>query len=910
MMSFSDSVFARLLRRLAEIVSQYPARWVYPQIALFVASALFALHGLKFDMKRDNLIGPKSKAHQVYVKFKKEFPGGDELVVVVESGSFERNRQFIERLGARMLPETNLFADVFYKGDITTLGPKALFLASTNDLEEMRRALHERRPFIQSFAQATNLDSFFALVNRQFGESFTGGPTAAQPLMDAIPFLQRLVQQATASLLLPGNPPPPGAAALFGGEQAQQQGYITYDHGRIFLLSARARSSALDSKAIERIRALIAQTEFEVQGLNVGLTGEPVLDYDEMRQSEHDSIVASIVAFILCSLIFIVAYRQANRPIKAALCLIVGLGYAMGFTTLAVGHLNILTVTFAPMLIGLAIDFGVHFATRYEEEVRGGRGEKEAAYKATIFTGQGIVTGAMTTAAAFLAMALTRFKGIQEMGIICGGGLLLCLIPMMTLLPVLLMRGRQNQVDRQSGRSLKKRIQIENIWLHRPRLVLLLILASCAGAALQIPKVHFDYDLLHMQSKGLASVAYEQQLLQFAGKSLLFAAVIADSAQQALEYEDKIKRLPSVATVQSAADYFSGDQEEKIKLIRAIQAELADIHFAPADSHEIQLHELSATLWYLTGYLGAAADAAQQSDPALAKKLLSLRDSIERFSVLMLSGKPQIPKQLYLFQQSFLEDLHQTFAAIEGQDTSGPLRPQDLPPVLRDRFIGVTGKYLVQVYPKKDVWQRENQREFIGQLRSVVPEDRTTGTPIQLYEYTTLLKDSYQQAAYYALGAIALMVWLHFQSLLCVALSLLPVAIGAIWLLGFLGITGLPFNPANIMTLPLMIGIGVTNGIQILNRFAEEQNPAVLAKSTGKAVLVSGLTAIAGFASLILAKHQGIRSLGIVMSVGIGGCMIAGLTFLPVLLTLLMKRGWTIPVKKDVNNTVPPPGRS
>ena len=149
------------------------------------------------------------------------------------------------------------------------------------------------------------------------------------------------------------------------------------------------------------------------------------------------------------------------------------------------------------------------------------------------------------------------------------------------------------------------------------------------------------------------------------------------------------------------------------------------------------------------------------------------------------------------------------------------------------------------------------------------------------------------------------MIYLHFQSVACVLLSLLPVAVGTIWLLGFMGRTGIPFNPANIMTLPLVVGIGVTNGIQVLNRFAEEKKPGILARSTGKAVLVSGLTAITGFGCLILGKHHGIRSLGIVMSVGIAACMIAGLTVLPALLTLLLRRGWTIKTKESA--AAPPP---
>jgi uncharacterized protein len=165
---------------------------------------------------------------------------------------------------------------------------------------------------------------------------------------------------------------------------------------------------------------------------------------------------------------------------------------------------------------------------------------------------------------------------------------------------------------------------------------------------------------------------------------------------------------------------------------------------------------------------------------------------------------------------------------------------------------------------------------------------------VQLLEYTDLLRTSYEEAAWYAIIAIAVMVLIHFRSLVCVILALLPVALGSIWALGVMGWLGIPFNPANIMTLPLVVGIGVTNGIHILNRFAEEQNPSILAKSTGKAVIVSAMTTIAGFGSLILADHEGIKSLGWVMSLGVGACMVASLTFLPAILILLSKAGWKI----------------
>jgi predicted RND superfamily exporter protein len=221
--------------------------------------------------------------------------------------------------------------------------------------------------------------------------------------------------------------------------------------------------------------------------------------------------------------------------------------------------------------------------------------------------------------------------------------------------------------------------------------------------------------------------------------------------------------------------------------------------------------------------------------------------------------------------------------------------------------VGGSGKYLLQVYPKANVWQRGPQEEFVRELRTIDPE--VTGTPVQLLEYISLLKLSYEQAALYSLAAIALLVFVHFRRISSVLLALLPVCVGALWLGGIMGWFNIPLNPANIMLLPLVLGIGVTNGIHILNRFAEEQNPSILAKSTGKAVLVSGLTTIAGFGSLLLAKHRGIESLGLVMAIGVATCMVAGLTFLPAVLNVLARKSKPKENQPSDDNAKSPLGR-
>jgi uncharacterized protein len=908
-----DTLIARLLARTAHAVFRHRRSFLYPQLVLFALCILYTVRGLpelgikglQFDMSRDNLVGENKKYHQNFLRFKKEFPTQDDLVVVVESDDPSRNRQFVDRLGPKLEAEPDLFRNIFYRGDLKMMGSKALMCATEEDLNGLKEALTNLSPFIDEFTRTTNLVSLFTMINRQFRTAKPEQNAQTDALLKSLPALERIIKEATGSLGRSGTPPSPGVAALFSpDEEAQQDIYITYAEGQVYLVSAQAPNSDLNGPAIKRLRELVRDTQTEVPGLNVGITGESVLELDEMTQSERDTTLASIVALLACALIFIYGYQETGRPVKATLCLIVGLGYTMAFATLAVGHLNILTITFVPILIGLAIDYGVHLISRFEEELRRGRMEEEAMTKAIVFTGQGIFTGAFTTAGAFFAMAFTNFRGIQEMGIICGGGLVVCLIPMMTLLPVLLLKGRQNVIDQQRGDPMARRARIENLWLRRPALVAGVTFVLSALAASQISRVYFDYNLLKMQSAGLPSVEFEKRLLASAGKSLLSAAVVATNLEQAALLEQQISNLSTVAKIESATRFLQAQQTNKMAMIGQIKASLAGIHFAEPDPCPVNLPELSQTLWSLSGYCGLAYDEAKADEPAIAKQLMALHDDITDLRRAMLAGnESQLTShsnKLGVFQRALFRDVIDTFVTLQNQDNSAPLTAQDLPEAIRNRFIGVTGKYLLMVFPKKDVWQRENQKEFIDQLQQYAPQ--ATGTPVQLYYYTELLRRSYEEAARYSLAAIVLLVLLHFRSALCLALALVPVGVGFIWLGGLMGYFDVQLNPANIMTLPLVIGIGVTNGIHILNRYAEEQTPGILARSTGKAVLVSGLTAIAGFGSLILAKHQGIKSLGYVMSVGLATCMIAGLTFLPALLSLLTRPAKEVKKRPSADN--------
>ena len=296
----------RFLLKLADAIYRQPKWFIYPQIVLVAVCVIYTGKNLEFHTSRNDLVGGEKEYHHIYLDFKKEFPVQDDLVVVVESENLEKTRQFVERLGAKLQAETNLFTGVFYKGDLKTMGPKALLFLPEEDLRELLKTLRDYKPFLTQFTKATNLISLVDLVNTQFRTAEREDNPQNQSLVKALPALERIVSQIADSLDRPGNPPSPGVISLLDeSEETQKQMYVTFGNGRMFLVTAQAVAESLSGEAVERMRELISQTQAEVPGLNVGLTGEPVLEVDEMAQSQKDTTMATIVSLILVALIFI-----------------------------------------------------------------------------------------------------------------------------------------------------------------------------------------------------------------------------------------------------------------------------------------------------------------------------------------------------------------------------------------------------------------------------------------------------------------------------------------------------------------------------------------------------------------------------------------------------------------------------
>ena len=898
----------KLLELTSRGIMKIPLYLILFQLLLAVLCSWYTIKHLQFSTDRNALVGADKKYHQIFLKYKQEFPNQDDIVVIVESDNFERNRKFVEILGHRLEQETNLFTDVFYKGDLKMMGKKALLFVDNQTLAELEEELQNYAPYITNFMTATNLVGLFKYINNSFMEIQNKGEESeeAKNMINTLPALSRILRGAYQAAVNPGPPLSPGLAALFGsGEQAESQQYLTFDNGKMYVINLHATDEKLNFQVVSRLRELIEDTKMKIGGINVGITGEPVLEFDEMQQSQHDTTLSTIVSLILCLLIFCYGYREFHRPIAAVFCLMLGLIFTMGWTTLVVGRLNLLTITFLPMLIGLGIDFGVHLVSRFEEELGKGHSPAKSIHISLINTGLGVFTGGLATAGAFLAMGFAKFQGVKEMGIISGGGLIICLLPMMTLLPIILLKGAEwkSKNKKVIYRNPWIREKIDKFWMRTSWPLFILSLLLCLICLIfAFPKIYFDYNLLNMQSKGLPAVVLQDRLLAAATNSVLYGIVMAEDKEEALKLQQELKKLPSVYSVQSAVGLTQNEHlEERLERIGRIREIVSKFQISPPEIHSVDIPKLKEELQRLLGYINFAIEEVKE-DPKqrdLLSMLRELANEITEMNICFLrEDTNKISRKLGLYQYYFFNDIATTFDTLKTQDNSGPLKPEDLPSPLYNRFVSKNGLYAIEIFPKKDIWERKNQEEFISEIRSICPD--VTGSPVQLYEYTSLLKNSYIKAAWYSLAAILILLYLRFRRITYVILALIPVLVGMIWLIGCMVIYGIPFNPANIMALPMTIGVGVSGGIQILNRYLEEGKPVILATSTGMAVIISALTTIAGFGSLMLGKHQGIQSLGFVMGIGTLLCMLASLTTLPSLMTLLTRIGW---LKGNTKNT-------
>jgi len=463
--------------------------------------------------------------------------------------------------------------------------------------------------------------------------------------------------------------------------------------------------------------------------------------------------------------------------------------------------------------------------------------------------------------------------GVAELGLIAGGGIMLCAAAELLVLPALIAivdRGR-------FGKGIPVPVPVHT-WLEplvrRPRFVALAAMAGTLALVSGLHDLKYDHNLLNMQPEGLESVEVEKKLLSECDQSVWYALSMADSRDQLLARKQQLIDLPTVERVDEIASLLPVDEDLKRPIIERIRGHLAKLPERPPEIPIDRLDALGETLAW-------AQTEASKRPGALrtAWHLERARDTLRTM------GPGDCYQALATFQQRSAGDLVSRLHALES--VADPEAPSlnDLPPSLVERFVGNSGKHLLKIYGRGDIWNFDSLERFVKDVRSV--DSRATGNPLQAYEASLEMKRSYEQSALYSLVVIFAVLWLDFRNVKHALLAALPLALGMAQTLGLMGVLGIDLNPANLIGIPLILGIAVDYGVHIVHDSLERPGSYTISPSTANSVLVDALTTILGFGALMVASHRGLESLGRLLTLGVTMCTITSLIFLPAVLALL-----------------------
>jgi hopanoid biosynthesis associated RND transporter like protein HpnN len=924
----------RLLVGLVSAVCRRPQAVLAAAAVLCGLSAYAAATRLQYKTQRSDLISPHKESQQRWRQYLDEFGDDDDMVVVVRGTDRPRMEQALEAVAGRVRARPERFDRLFYRLDLRPLRDRGLLFLPAEDIRTIRDNLGGMGPLLEPAEvpraltdglghvspslrlgplntwQCLSLVGLLGEANRRAAELEPGAPLAAA---DDQFFTQLLAvcRAARATLADPAAYHNPWGSLMARQPQqkdllAEPQYFFSGDGTLAFLLVRPVKEPGSFTPALKSVadlRAIVAEARPQFPEVEFGLTGLPVLENDEMAAAQHDTELASWLALGGVTLLFVVVYRGVAYPLLTVVTLLTGTAWAMGWLTLTVGYLNILSATFAVMLIGMG-DYGVLWVMRYEQARRSGMDVPSALRHTAAHVAVGNLTAAATLALAFFAAALADFRAVAELGWIAGCGVLLCAFACFTVLPALLMvfdRRRLPLVPgaesaTSDGPILRYASALrapapasERSWLpgvaRRPGWVLAAFAVLVAGAAAGAARVRYDHNLLHLQPDGLDAVRWELTLIEHTAGASWHSLSYTDTPEEALALKARFERLPEVSRVVEVATLVPPDQGAKIELLRDIRHRLRNLpeRGKPIPHARPRPADVRAQLDEVAGRLGASAGA-----PAL---LADLRQALGGLGE-QLGRTPagEAGERLRGFEERMAGDLAEDLHRLREVAAPAPITLAELPEALRERYVGKSGKWLLRVFAKDCLWEYEPLEHFARQIRGVDPE--ATGKPFGTVEGLRAMKTGLERAGFYAFVVIVVVLLLDFRSVRHMLIAVAPLALGVLLTLGLMGLAGVPLNPANMIAFPLILGVGVDNGVHVLHDYLirRSEGRTAISYAIGRGVLVKALTTMIGFGTLMVSTERGLVGLGLILTLGVGCSMVSALVFLPAALEVMTRR--------------------
>ena len=877
--------------------------WPIIAVALVLAglSVYYALTHLAFRTNRSDLVASEQKLIARSEQLDKAFGSHDGLMVVAENGHRSNSIRFAEALAQELRRYPQEFPEFFYRLEPSRFKQWALLYLEPKELAKLKANLLENRQVLEGLAAGPNLTGYFQVVNGEITRAMIGhlftefleDDKAGEKLPD-LSFLNATLRQLQQRLEGDRNYVSP-LKSFFPGELADlsQEGYLFTENDKylLFLITPEEDGYATSSRTLALLRQIVDKVKAGFPHLKAGVTGPAALEADEMTGAMTDIALATWLSLMGQLLLLIIFLRSLKRPLLECVVLVTGLCLTFGVATLVVGHLNLLSMVFAPLMLGLTIDYGIHFLCRLEEEQNS---SKRISLETLAFSlhrvAPGITYAALAAAFSFLPLVFTGFKGLAEMGQILALGMLIMLVVTLVLLPALVMVTEKCRPASAPHESHAPRPFLALAW-KRPWVIAVLGLGLMALGGLSFTQVKFDLNPLHLQNQNTESVVWEMKLLKDSRYSTAYGALTANSLAELEAKSQKLKELPTVSHVESALSFLPGGVEGKRALLQELGPIFSGVEFPGAPSSPSAPEELAEVLGRINFKLSQARNSLENAaDSATKTQILEATALLNRV-ILLLNPQlhPESAAAVADFETRFFGDLKNMWDLLKENLLAAPPGLQDLPAEIKKRFVSSQGELLIRVFPSLDIWEHEPLEKFVHDLKKVDPE--AVGDPVLLHHFNLAFRNACLWAAGIALAAIAVMLLLLFRSLKLTLLALLPLFVGTGWTLNMMWLLDLPFNQANVLFLPLILGEAIEFGIIILVRWRMEESARAitLPASTAKGVALAALTTTLGFGSLMISGHRGVFSLGLLATVGSLSVLLASLSVLPAFLRLLEK---------------------
>ncbi|MBY0474143.1 MAG: MMPL family transporter [Nitrosomonas sp.] len=876
-MTSSSSSSYRFFARWAGISYRY-AIWIILLILVVVTlGAFYIVNNLGVHTDTTDMLSEDVPFRANHIRYLQSFPQyEDTLLLVLDAPTPEQAHIAAKRFTRYLQDDVTQFPSTYYLTGEPFFEQNGLFYKDLSELGRITDYLAAAQPLVARLADNPNLFTFSSVLTDAVEELRKGRKLELEPVFSGI--------SATLEARLAGKSRALSWQALLGGEEQKDtyqeliivQPKLDYSQifaaeGPIDAIRTTAKGMGFAPDATEKLR----------------ITGEVALAHDELNSAMHGAQDAGLLALIMVAVVLLIAFRSAGAIFTIIVSLLLGLLLTAAFATVAVGHLNLISIAFAVLYIGLGVDFAIHFLLRLEEIRKPDQTVPEAVYKTGGDMGQSLLICALTTAIGFYAFMPTTYRGVAELGLISGTGMLISFLITMTMIPAL-QRFFPIQIKK-SSLSVRSINKILDLPRRSRKLVYSITIIAVLASILALPHIKFDYNLLNLNNPHAESVQTFQELLGDAEDSPWHINVLVDDVQQIRQIAQQLRALSEVKRVISILDLVPEEQEEKSLLIEEMAMILGPISFSSTAFLIPSPHTVSEqrmALDKLRIVLSQFVAEQPEHPAAVSARALegSLANLIAKLDKPVLENGEAKEQLLLTVNNDLLSLLPNAIKRLQLALEAQPFSQEALPASVTELWHGKDDAYRIAVYPSENINDNDALRRFVRAVQQITPN--ATGVPVISLEAGEAVVDAFFHAFSLALIGVILTTWIMLRSATSTLLVLIPLLLAALLTGAGTVFMGLSFNFANIIALPLLLGIGIDSSLHMVyrsrNTGADYEN--LLHTSTARAIFFSALTTLAGFGSLIFSIHQGTSSMGQLLTIGLLLTLVCVLIILPILL--------------------------